>query len=116
MKIYCILIFFFFSFINNLNAQTQAEMTTTAMNDFKKVDKELNIVYNKLLKMLTSEEKKLLVKAQKDWIKFRDSHCEFEILEFGGGSIEPLIKYNCLQDKTEERIEDLNSAINSRNK
>ena len=66
--------------------------------------------------MLNVEEKKLLIKAQKDWIKFRDSHCEFEILEFDGGSIQPLIKYTCLQDKTEERIEDLNSAIDSRNK
>ena len=116
MKFNHIFILIIILFVNNLNAQTQAEMNTTAINDFKKTDKELNLVYNKLLKILSQEEKKLLIKAQKDWLKFRDSHCEFEILEFEGGSIQPLIKYTCLEDQTKKRIEDLNSAIENRNK
>lgn len=114
MKLNFFVLFFTLFLTTNLNAQTQAEMTNTAMNDFKKTDKVLNVVYNKLIKILSQEEKKLLIKAQKDWLKFRDSHCEFEIIEYQGGSIQSLIKYNCMEDLTKIRIEDLNSAIGKR--
>lgn len=111
---YSIIVLFLLVYSNNLRAQTQAEMNSTALNDYKKADKELNTVYNELIKLLSPEEKKLLIKAQKDWIKYRDSHCEFEIYDYDGGSMQPLIKFNCLEEQTRDRIDELKLAIESR--
>lgn len=113
MKYYIIVLLLIF-YSNNLKAQTQAEMNSIALNDYKKTDKELNSVYSELIKLLSSEEKKLLIKAQKDWIKYRDSHCEFEIYDYEGGSMQPLIKFNCLEEHTRDRIDELKLAIESR--
>ena len=92
-------------------AQTQAELTMKAHNDYQKSDKELNKVYKQLLSNLDETEKALLIKAQKDWIKFRDSHCEFEAQEYDGGSMQPMVHSICLKERTEERIEDLKTSI-----
>lgn len=99
--------------LNSFNsaAQTQAEMNQTAYDDYKKADAELNKVYKEVLQSLNKKEKQLLIKAQKDWIKFRDSHCEFVAEEFNGGSIQPLIRYTCLTGRTESRTEDLKEKL-----
>ncbi len=87
----------------------------TAAKDFQSADAELNRVYKDVLKLLDENEKKLLIKAQKDWIKFRDSHCAFEINQYEGGSIQPLIYSTCLTERTKNRIDDLNAIIESIN-
>lgn len=109
---------FFFVCANNfkLNAQTQAEMNQTALKNYKNADTELNIIYQKVLKILSESEKALFIKAQKDWLKFRDSHCNFEIEQFKGGSIQPLILYSCLEEKTKQRINDLNAILTDQNR
>lgn len=101
-------------FSTNLLAQTQAEMNQTAINNFSKADNELNLVYKKLMKKLSEKEKSLLIAAQKNWIKFRDSKCAFEKEEYDGGSIQPLIYYTCLTDCTEERTKDLKNNLKDR--
>ena len=57
------------------------------------------------------KEKALLIKAQKNWIAFRDSDCEFAISAYEGGSIQPLIKYTCLTEATQKRIEELENYL-----
>lgn len=94
-----------------MKAQTQMEINQTAHNDFKKADTELNKVYKQVMKILNEKEKKLMIKAQKDWLTFRDSHCEFEIEQYVGGSIQPLIHSNCLTELTNDRIEDLKAIL-----
>ncbi len=108
-------LFILFFCNQNLVAQTQAEMNQTAAKDFQSADAELNRVYKDVLKLLDENEKKLLIKAQKDWIKFRDSHCAFEIKQYEGGSIQPLIYSTCLTERTKNRIDDLNAIIESIN-
>jgi len=105
---------FLFSLSTNLLGQTQAEMNQTAINNFNKADSELNQVYKKLVKKLTEKEKNLLIAAQKNWIKFRDSKCEFEKEEYDGGSIQPLIYYTCLAECTNERTKELKSNLEDR--
>lgn len=95
----------------NLSAQTQAEMNKIAYDDFKKADTELNKVYKKVIEVLDVKEKQLMIKAQKDWLKFRDSHCKFKIEQFKGGSIQPLIYSTCLTERTNDRIEDLKTIL-----
>lgn len=89
-------------------------MNQTTNQDFRTADAELNKVYKQLIKLLDEQEKQLLIKAQKDWLKFRDSHCEFEVNEFEGGSIQPLIHATCLAERTRNRIEDLNTIIENK--
>ena len=74
-------------------------------------DSNLNKVYKQVMKILNEKEKKLMIKAQKDWLKFRDSHCKFEIEQYNGGSIQPLIYSNCLTQLTNARIENLKEII-----
>lgn len=76
---------------SSLFAQTQVEMNEKAYKDYKKADAELNKVYQQLVKILSKEDKQLLVTAQKDWLKFMNSQCKFESEEYNGGSIQPLI-------------------------
>lgn len=55
--------------------QTQAEMNKSAIDEYDKSDKQLNTIYNKILKeykvdtAFTSNMKK----AQRLWIQFRDA-------------------------------------------
>lgn len=113
MKKYGILVFLVFS-IPQLSAQTQAEMTAAAASDYKKADAELNRVYKELQSVLDKNEKKLLVKAQRNWITFRDTHCEFEASEFEGGSMQPMMRLACFTECTNNRIENLKANLKIR--
>jgi uncharacterized protein YecT (DUF1311 family) len=115
-KHFLFILFILLVWNHNLLAQTQAEMNQTAINDLQKADIVLNKVYKQLIKTLDEPEKQLLIKAQKDWLKFRDSHCEFESAEYEGGSIQPLIHSVCLTECTKNRIDDLKASLESREK
>lgn len=65
MKKICLFVLLAFS-AGHIFAQTQAEMNATAASDYKKADAELNRVYKELLSALDKNEKKLLVKAQRN--------------------------------------------------
>lgn len=97
-------------FCNNSFAQTQMEINQTANTNYKKADAELNKVYKQLMLILDKDEKPLLIQAEKDWVKFRDSHCKFEASQYEGGSIQPLIYSSCLEELTKKRIAELKQA------
>jgi uncharacterized protein YecT (DUF1311 family) len=107
---------FFLMFCSNvqLSAQTQLEMNDDAYKSYKKADAELNIVYQKLMKKLDKNEKAMLTTAQKNWLKYRDSHCDFEAEENEGGSIKPMVWAACLEEVTIARIKDLKQSFKSR--
>jgi uncharacterized protein YecT (DUF1311 family) len=102
-------------FCNHSFAQTQLEMNETANSQYKKADAELNKVYKQLMNILDKNEKPLLIQAEKDWIKFRDSHCKFEASQYEGGSIKPLIYSTCLEELTRKRITAIKASIKNRN-
>lgn len=81
---YLILIAFFLT-ANISSAQTQGEMNKEAYAAYEKADKKLNVVYKQLMNGLDDKERQMLIQVQKDWIKFRDSYCEFEAEENEGG-------------------------------
>lgn len=101
-------------FCNNSFAQTQGEMNEIANASYKKTDAELNKVYKQLMAILDQNEKPLLIQAEKDWVKFRDSHCTFEASQYEGGSIKPLIYFNCLEESTRKRIIEIKASIKER--
>lgn len=100
---------------NNISfAQTQSEMNVAANAKYKKADAELNRVYKQLMAILDKNEKLLLIQAEKDWIKYRDSHCKFDASQYEGGSIQPLIYSTCLEELTRKRIAEIKAGIKKR--
>lgn len=89
-------------------------MNATASANYKKSDVHLNKVYKQLMAILDKNEKPLLIQAEKDWIKYRDSHCKFEASEYEGGSMQPLIYYICIEKLTKQRIAEIKTSIKAR--
>jgi len=99
-------------------AQTQTEMNIDSYNQYLKVDKELNIVYNQILKKYSSDKnfiKKLKV-AQNLWIKFRDAEAEVkfpaEDKKYEYGSVFPVCYNSFMEELTRKRILELKEWIN----
>lgn len=96
----------------NSFSQTQLETDEEAYNNYYKADRELNIIYQQILKEYKSDAEfiKNLKKAQKIWITFRDAEmlAKFPKREPGYyGSIQPTCWSNYLQELTEERTKRL---------
>lgn len=114
MKKYYFIAALLLFFSNIALAQTQSEMNATAYAKYKKADAELNKVYKQLMAVLDKKEKSLLIQAEKDWIKYRDSHCKFEAAQYEGGSIQPLIYSTCLEELTRKRVAEIKASIKER--
>lgn len=89
----------------------QNEMNRCAADEYKKADAELNKVYQQLLPKIEGEHKEKLRLAQRAWIAFRDAHCEYEAFAFEGGTMQPLIRFSCLETATRERTKQLRGAL-----
>lgn len=98
-------------FVQITNAQTQAEMNQTAMKDYKASDAKMTSMYKKVMAGMDVNGKKLLVNAQRAWIKYKEAHCASASNEYEGGSMKPLILYSCLKEMTDARIEQLKSLL-----
>lgn len=108
---YFFVLFVLLFLTNDTHAQTQAEMNQTAAQGYYKADAELNKVYKVLMSKLDEKGKSLLIKAENDWIKYRDSHCKFEASFYEGGSMQPMIYSSCLESVTKDRIKELKEAL-----
>ncbi|MFF2319568.1 lysozyme inhibitor LprI family protein [Agrobacterium sp. NPDC058088] len=97
--------------------QTQADMTICAGKDYEKADKQLNVDYQKLRKLLVERDKAAdadgkgatdaLVTAQRAWVAYRDANCALAGFQARGGSMEPMLISSCLADMSGKRAEEL---------
>lgn len=100
------------------------EITACAIEKKEEAYKQLDIMYQKALETMDKYGESLssdyegknisepapsevLRRAQKDWIKFRDSNCNAESYLSKGATMYDLILYNCLATMTLNRIEEL---------
>jgi uncharacterized protein YecT (DUF1311 family) len=82
-----------------------------------KEDKKLNVAFQKLLKDIVSPgksdgtdyegSKKMLIEAQRNWIKFRDADCKGQLILNASGTMRGVIYLSCLTDRTEQRTKEL---------
>src|SRR5713101_2558120 len=94
------------------NAQTTAEMRDCAGREYKQADEELNRVYRQLMAKLDNEGRKTALKtAQQAWIKYRDANCDFASYLNRGGTIEPVVRYNCMTGVTVSRMKELREYL-----
>lgn len=70
-------------------------------------DSRLNAVYRTLLAKLETDERAALVKAERDWIRYRDSHCDFEAPWNGIGTLDRIMHTDCTIRLTSERADQL---------
>ncbi len=111
-----------FCCITNLSfAQSQTQMDMDEVENYKKADKELNLVYNKILKEYKTDVefiRKLKI-AQKSWIIFRDAEIDAIFPAKDGrleyGSVYPMCWSICLTDLTKKRIKDLKVWLKATN-
>lgn len=89
------------------NANTQTDMNICATQDFKHSDTLLNQAYKLKMSQLNADQQKKLKVAQRSWIAFRDSDCDFQSSGVEGGSVQPMVYAQCLQAKTEQRTAEL---------
>ena len=87
-------------------AQSQTAMNMAAGSDYQKADKELNSVYQKILKEYAAKPqfiKKLKV-AQRLWVQLRDADLAAKYPERGSyGSVAPMCESIYLESLTRER-------------
>ena len=86
-----------------------AEATVVQCNRmaFQKADKELNAVYQQLLKQADASEKKYLTEMQLAWIKLKESQCDLTQYYYRKASVSEKWKTRCEAIMTIRRVEEL---------
>lgn len=97
--------------INCDRATTTLEINECASRSVKAADRKLNQVYQQLRPKLASKQRQKLTQAQLNWIKFRDSTCQYESGELGGGTASTAAYLYCIDRVTRQRTEDLQSYL-----
>jgi uncharacterized protein YecT (DUF1311 family) len=94
-------------------ASSQQAMNICADQAFKVADKALNTSYQQVTQRLKDnpDSVALLVKAQRAWIAFRDTQCEFATSAAAQGSIYPMLVAQCRSELTQTRTKDLNALL-----
>jgi len=117
MKKVLILLVIFFTY-SSLFAQTQSEMNIQASNSYKKVDNELGLVYQQILKKYSKNTKFInyLRASERLWIQFRDAEVKMmfpaDDTRMAYGSMYPLLYYGLLEDLTKSRLKELTLWVN----
>lgn len=91
-------------------AQTQMELNYCADKAFQVEDKKLNALYRKLMASSDAKTQALLRAAERSWLAYRDSECEYETSDSDGGSIHPMEGSDCLAEKTKAHIRELQAS------
>jgi uncharacterized protein YecT (DUF1311 family) len=78
--------------------------------ELKRQDALLNQNYRKLMASLSAGRKKTLQEAQRAWIKFRDTNCDF-YYDPDGGSAARIDANECLLNATADRAKELAGLI-----
>ena len=117
MKYFSILLVIIFT-TASLFAQTQSEMNIEASNSYKKVDNELGVVYQQILKKYSKNIKFInsLRISERLWIQFRDAEVKMmypsDDPRMAYGSMYPLLYFGLLEELTKTRLKELKVWIN----
>ena len=92
--------------------QTQIEINECAAARYAQSDAQLNAVWPQVKGYMDGVGAgALLLDAQRKWLAYRDATCSAEIAPYGGGSIRPLIWYDCLNRVTLSRTYELQQLM-----
>lgn len=93
--------------------QDQATMNECAKMSYEASDAELNRLYRQIEQRLgdDADTKRLLIKAQRAWVSFRDAECGFSASAVEGGSAYPMTYNGCLDGLTQKRVTDFQQYL-----
>ena len=74
---------------------------------YQEADRQLNVVYTRLIATLDNDQKQKLRLAQRAWLQFRDTNSDFLAAAASGGTLGPLLKITAMADMTEARVKEL---------
>lgn len=96
------------------DADSQAAMNACFNASLERSDKQLNKLYKQLEARLSddAQTKKLLVQAQREWVKYRDAECSFQTAGAAGGSVVPALVAMCMDNLTQSRVADFEDYLN----
>ena len=83
-----------------------ADMIECTSTEKARQDARLNENYKKLMSKLSAKRKKMLLEAQRAWIKFRNANCNF-YFDPEGGTAALLAGTGCLLQVTADRAKEL---------
>jgi uncharacterized protein YecT (DUF1311 family) len=103
---------------------TQMDMTYCAERDWQAADEKLNAAYGRAMSAMKRMDADLadspalagaadaLRDAQRAWIPYRDAACAAYGFQARGGSMEPMLIYQCRADLTGQRTRELDDLAN----
>ena len=94
------------------NAEQGLELSNCIAGEYQRADAELNTVYRQaMLKLNTEEHKTALRNAQRAWIEYRDSNCEYETHLFRQGGPSEQHRVVCMTRMSMERTRELQEML-----
>lgn len=94
---------------------TTQDMIKSCNKKIKINELKMKKIYHKLNKSLLSDNQKILLEnSQSNWVKYRNSTCQFVSTEFEGGSLAPLSYVTCKNEMTINRLKELENIYKSR--
>lgn len=92
-------------------ATTQIKLNECAQQQFLKADRKLNMLYKQVMEKLNPQGRPALVKAQRDWIRFRDDNALVFAALYEGGSMHSLVLLNVKTATTHSRTKELQKLL-----
>jgi uncharacterized protein YecT (DUF1311 family) len=77
-------------------------------------DKRLNAAYRTLQSKVSDSDRKLLIQAQRDWLKFRDTHFQYiwsKSMLGNEGTLGPIVVGDWSRDMLKQRVCELERAV-----
>jgi uncharacterized protein YecT (DUF1311 family) len=93
------------------NATTTAAMRVCENARYEKADRDLNAVYQQLMRQLDAGQQAKLRVAQNAWLRFREANADFEAGAASGGTLGPLLRISTMADMTEARTIELKKSL-----
>lgn len=90
--------------------ETQTAMNICAQAEYEQADVKLNNAYQAVKAAVSGERVNQLITAEEAWINYRDRYCDFAQAQFTGGSMQPLVYSNCMEQVTQDRTVILEEA------
>lgn len=90
---------------------TQADMNRCAEEDFLKATAEYASAYQAVSNTLPAARKASFRTAQTAWIRYRTTACNFEASGAQGGSVQPMIKWQCDARLSRARAAELHALL-----
>jgi uncharacterized protein YecT (DUF1311 family) len=92
-------------------AMSQTDMNRCAWQRFERADRQLNVLYKRVLAQLPADRRTLVVKAQRQWLLYRDAHCAYYDKAYEGGSMQPMVVALCKEETTLSRVKELENLL-----